>query len=243
MSGLARLQREFLDAVASGGSSDPKRDVYRANLLANAHSALAAAYPVVRRLVGDAFFRELSDRFALAHPSRSGDLHLYGAELGGFLAHYAPARELACLPDVAALEWAIATAYHAGDARGMDYEALAAIPDAQRNDIGLLLQPAARLIASPHPVLAIWEANQAERDGTPERSEGPDLVLVHREGFAVRTRLLSRGEWDFLDALRARRTLAEIASDASLAGALASEVVKWARLGLIDGFAPCPPRA
>jgi hypothetical protein len=243
VSGLARLQREFLDAVASGDSPDPGRDVYRANLLANAHSALAAAYPVVRRLVGDAFFRELSDRFTLAHPSRSGDLHLYGSGLSAFLARYAPARELAYLPDVATLEWSIATAYHAADARGMDYAALAAIPEGDRGNLCLRLQPAARLVASTHPVLAIWEANQPERDGTPDRLDGPDFVLVHRDGFAVRARLLAPAEWEFLNALHAGRTLAQIAADPSLADALASEMVRWARLGVIDGFAPCPPRA
>jgi hypothetical protein len=240
---LARLQRELLDAVAAGGSSDSRLEVYSANLLANAHSALDATYPVVRRLVGDPFFRELSNHFALAHPSRSGDLHLYGSELPDFLAHYAPARELGYLPDVATLEWAIATAYHAADARGIDYAALAAIPESDRGNVCLRLQPAARLVASTHPVLAIWEANQPGRDGTPDRIEGPDFVLVHREGFAVRARLLAHAEWDFLNALHAGRTLAQIAADPSLAEALASEMVRWARLGVIDGFAPCPPHA
>jgi hypothetical protein len=242
MTALAQLQRAFLEAVLAGGAPG-RHGIYRENLLGNLHSALSAAYPVVRRLVGDAFFRELADRFALAHPSRSGDLHLYGSQLPQFLAHYAPARDLAYLPDAASLEWAIATAYHAADSQGIDFDALAAIPERDRANLCLVLQPAARLVASAYPVLAIWEANDPARDGTPDRHEGEDLVLVHREGFVVRARRLERAEWNFLDAVHAGRTLAEMAADTRLAPVLAAEIAKWGRLGVIDGFITCPPRA
>src|SRR5262249_36772420 len=109
---LAGFQHEFLEAICSDAPLDDRLSVYRRNVLANQHDALAATYPVVRRLVGDAFFRESATRYALAHPSDSGDLHRFGAHLAAFLAAYAPARELSYLPDVARLEWAVARSFH-----------------------------------------------------------------------------------------------------------------------------------
>lgn len=241
MSELARAQREFLDTVLSEAPADGPTAVYRRNVLANLHDALAAAYPVVRRLVGDAFFGELAARFARAHPSRSGDLHRYGAELAPFVARYAPARGLAYLADVARLEWAVAQAFHAADARAFDYAGLAAVPAAERPALKLLLEPAARLIASDHPIVAIWEANQAGRDGTPEVLDGGDLVLVHRVLFTPRVVRLSASEWMFLAAIDAGMRLGDVATDEVLAPLLAGELAKWTRAGVIERFVPCPP--
>ena len=241
MSALARFQREFLEAIVTGTGTDRATAIYRGNVLANLHDALAAAYPVVHRLVGDAFFREAADRYAAAHPSASGDLHLYGGELAGFLARYEHARDLPYLPDVARLEWAYARAGHAADARAFDYATLAAIPEAERADLCFTLQPAACLLASGHPVVAIWEANQPDRDGSPEALGAGDRVLVYREGLAARVRRLTAEAWTFLEAVRSGKTLATMSRDEALAPVLAAELVAWTREGVIDGFVRCPP--
>src|SRR4029077_8861696 len=154
---LAEIQRDFLDTVYGEAPLTGRAAIYRRNVLANLRGALAAAYPVVRRLVGDAFFDEAADRYARAHPSASGDLHRHGEAFAAFLERYAPARDLDYLPDVARLEWIIAQAFHAADARVFDFAALAALPEVERGRIRLDLQPPARLIESPHPILSIWE--------------------------------------------------------------------------------------
>ena len=70
MSELAALQRGFAAALHDGAFDAAARRIraagvlpaerlalYRRNMRATQHDALAATYPVVRRLVGDAFFR------------------------------------------------------------------------------------------------------------------------------------------------------------------------------------------
>ena len=233
---LADFQKRFLGSVLDDESAAGARAVYRRHILANLHDALAAAYPVVRRLVGDAFFREAADRHAHAHPSASGDLHRYGGEFARFLASYEPARDLRYLPDIARLEWAVAQAYHAGDTRTIDYPALSAIPEERRQHLRLRFQPAARLIESSHPVGAIWEANQPERDGTPDRVEGPDRVLVHRDHFQVRVHTLAGRDWKFLAAAERGATLGEMAQDPEIGSELPAHLVQWTRARVIDGF-------
>jgi hypothetical protein len=210
MSALSRLQRDFLAEVF--GQGEPARAglaTYRRNVLANLHGALASTYPVVRRLVGDAFFREAAERFARAQPSTSGDLHLYGGEFPAFLAAYPFARELPWLSDVARLEWACHESFHAAEAPAFDGGALAAVPEERHGQIRFRLHPAVRLVASPHPVMAIWEANQPERDGTPEVSEGADHVMVWRAGSVARVERLAPAQWRLVAGLARGDTLEE----------------------------------
>jgi hypothetical protein len=239
MKALERSQREFLGAIRSDAPVPERMQIYRRNVRANQHDALAAAYPVVRRLVGDAFFREVADRYGIAHPSPSGDLHRHGAALASFLGSYAPARELAYLPDVARLEWSVAVSFHAADPRPFDFAALEAMPPSSRASLVLELQAGAAIVDSSHPVVSIWKANQEGRDGTPARSEGAECALVHREDFVVRVDEVSAIERRFLGAIRDGASLGMLAADAALAPSLAEQVVRWTRAGVIDGF--CSP--
>ena len=237
MKPLAERQAGFLADIFGEGPLDEGHAVYRRNVLANLHDALAAAYPVVRRLVGHAFFREAAERFARGHASTSGDLHGFGAAFGDFLADYPHAAGLDYLADVARLEWAVARAFHAADPGQVDFARLAAIPEAERVRVRFLLQAGARLIASEFPIAAIWEANQPGREGTPQRTSGAERVLVHRDGFAVRVRELGALEWRFLEALAAGSSMETLAEDDALAPELERLLVEWTVNRVIDDFA------
>lgn len=237
MSVLAGFQREFLAAVLGG---DEPRDaglaVHRRNILGARHDALAAAHPVTRRLVGEVFFREAAERFALATPSTSGDLHAYGGAFAEFIAAYPHARELPYLPDVARLEWAVHESQDAADGKPLDLAALARLPQWALGDLRFGLHPAVRLVSSEHAILAIWEANQLGRDGVPARDAGPDRILVRRDGLAVMPVAVQAPEWELLRALARGDTLAEACTaledpERTFAPAL----VRVAALGAIEG--------
>jgi len=196
---LATLQREIARAILDGDAPlDAGLAVYRASVFANFASALGVTYPVVRRLVGEAFFAEAARRFAISSPSASGDLGEYGAEFAHFLATYPPAAPLAYLADVARLEWACHECERAADVPPFDFGAFAQVAAAARGRIALTLHPAVRLLRSPHPIAAIHAANAAQRDGTPDRAEGPDFVLVRRVDGHALVAALPRHEWLFL---------------------------------------------
>lgn len=135
-------------------------DIYRNNYRGNLHDALAGAYPVVRQLVGDDFFRFMGRKFIAQYPSRNANLHRYGAELADFVAAFEPAKELLYLEDVAALEWACHQAYFAADADALDIDELAQIPAERYAELILHLQPSCHLLHSRYPVAAIWHAHQ-----------------------------------------------------------------------------------
>jgi hypothetical protein len=241
MASLARTQAEFLDAVLDprGGALAPGLEVYRRTVRANLGGALAAAYPVVKRLVGDAFFDEAAQRYVRANPSRSGDLHDYGATFGAFLEVYEPAGKLAYLPDVARLEWACHESHHAADALPFNFKALAAVAAQSFGEVRFRLHPAVRLLRSFHPVAAIWEANQPPRDGTPDRLDGPDHVLVRREFLAVRVECIDAAEWTLLAGFAGGAGLAAASEPLAPGDAeriLAASIARFVRDGIVCGF-------
>jgi len=241
MSALADLQRSFVEALYSQAPCEPGIEAYRRNMQANLGNALAATYPVVNRLVGEAFFREAARQNVLANPSRSGDLNEYGAAFADFLAGYPHAKDLDYLADVARLEWACHESYHAADAAPFDASALASVPPEDYARLRFTLHPAVRLLASPHPVAEIWEANQPDRDGTLARGEGPDSVLVWRSGGIVRMRIAEPREWMFLLMLSEGKALGEAGAGDSVQHFLEAGLARLVGDGVIAGFALASP--
>ncbi len=223
---LHELQRRVMDALLQRGDASAaaallrptpgldaarRLQLYRNNCFESLTAALGAVYPVVRQLVGEEFFRALARRFIPAFPSRSGNLHDFGAELPEFLRGFAPAAPLPYLPDVAALEWACHAVYHEGPLPALSLDALAALDAEQQAALRLALQPCARLLASGWPVLALWQAHQGESDAGLEAIDwlgGGTRLLVAQRELEVEYRLLGLGEHAWLQALHGGQTLA-----------------------------------
>ncbi len=196
---------------ARGVAATRRLQVYRNNLYASLGSALAAVYPVVARLVGEAFFRQLARAYVNKHPSTSGNLHAFGDRFPAFLRAQASVGAVPYLADVAALEWASHEVYHESDDSCFDPASLAQVPAESQARIRLHLQLASRFVASPYPVLAIWEANQSDDDDEDVAAVALDAgdarLLVARSGFDIEFRVLGRAEERWLRALAEGRTL------------------------------------
>jgi hypothetical protein len=228
MPSLHELQRAFsaaalfgdaaalasLRVVAAGVTPEARIGIYRGNVLGNYRKALAATYPVIRRLVGAPFFDAVSDHFVGAHPSTRGDINRYGATFADFLRAYPPARDLSYLPDVARLEWAVDQANIARDAEPFDLPALATVPAEMHGELRFSLHPSAQLIASPFPILHIWRANQPEStaDESIDLDEGGDTLLVLRRIAGIVIERIPPPDHMLLGELAAGRTLGEAAA-------------------------------
>ncbi len=229
MHSLRELQRGFAAAIdhtddrvvsligATHGHGARRLNVYRNNIRTTLTETLGAIYPVVRRLVGDDFFKRCAQAYITGHPSRSGDLNDYGTAFANFLAAFEPARPLPYLADVARLEWAYHAAFHAADATALALERLAAVAPERHEALRFALHPSAHLTASPYPVLKIWKANQdgADIDAIIALDDGGDTVLVVRPQHDVEFVRLDRAAFEFLAALQRGEPFAR-ACDAAL---------------------------
>jgi hypothetical protein len=185
--------------------------VYKNNTLESLTDALAAVYPAVQRLVGEGFFAYAADAFIRRHPPRAGNVHGFGDSLPAFLAGFEPARSLACLPDVARLEWAWHEVFHEADAEPLPLERLAAIPPERYPELRFQLHPASRLVQSVYPILRIWQANQDDAgDASPiDLDAGGGQWLVVRPALTVEIEPISQADGVLLDSFRRSVPLAE----------------------------------
>lgn len=201
MPGLREVQRRFGAALSAADgegdalpllAGDQARNrgllsIYRATSIANATAALRLAYPVCRRITGDAFFDALARRYRSAEPSPEGDLNRYGEHFAAFLGDFEPVRELPYLPDVARLEWSVHRATTAADARPSGSELFAGLTPEALADLRLNITPGFALHASRWPVADIWLQHQPEAgDAFDIDLDLPQHAVVWREGYRVR---------------------------------------------------------
>jgi hypothetical protein len=226
MPSLRDLQQAFAETLFAGERAVPpfatipesraadRIAVYRRALFANYRNALGATYPVVKRLVGAPFFNAAVDAFVLAHPSRSGDLNVFGDAFSAFIAAYPHAANLPYLADVAALEWAQDEANRAADDASTPQAVLAAFaalaPEALPAAT-LALVPSCRLVASRFPILRIWQVNQDGFAGDirVDLDAGPDRLLIRREAQGVTIERIDAGAHAWLAALAAGSPLGD----------------------------------
>ncbi len=209
MSGLSlqHFQADFAAALASGnpaarpealaGEAAERFRIYRNNFYHGLSQQLAEAYPVVRRLVGDAFFFAAARAFLEVHAPRTRSLALFGGEFPGFLRGFPPAASLPYLPDVARLERAWLEALHATDAAPLAPAVLSELGHAL-NETRFVTHPAARIVSSDYPIVDLWLANQPEAaPGSRSFEAIAQSALITRPQLHVEVRVLSPAQAAF----------------------------------------------
>ena len=182
----------------AGRPAGRRFDVYRNNVAVSLTEALETAFPVIRKLVGEANFKLLAGAFLRQHPPSSPLMMFYGTEMPGFLAQFEPTKPLGYLPDVARLELALRESYHAADAEPIDPAILQSLAPEALMQSRLVLAPSVRLIRSAWPIHAIWRFNM---DNGPKPSATAEDVVILRADMDPEPVLLPAGGGVFLQAL------------------------------------------
>lgn len=231
MQSLRELQQGFAEEVfgegrtgltfyvdEAGMAPDRRLNIYRNMTYSTLLDALAAVFPVVRRLTGADFFNQSCRHFVRSVPSISGDIRDYGGEFPGYLASCEAAASLCYLPDLARLEWCRHLAFNAPDAPPLELDNLKKLDPARYSELKIRFQPFTQLMSSPYPLLHIWEVNQPEYQGdqTVDLAEGGVDLLVFRHQRNVGFKLLTAGEYGFLKLLDAETNLGAACESALL---------------------------
>lgn len=234
------------DVLIRGGKLSPSKRlaIYRHNVFATLTGALRDLYPVTESIVGAPFFSHLAKQFICATPSPSGDLNMFGREWPDFLAACAKTDNLPYLHDVASLEWAWHTAFHAAESPRFELSKLANVPPEQHATLRFTLHPSVLLIASSFPIVRIWEVNQPDYvDEVAINWEVPgDFALVARDDVEIKIQSVPRANFEFLRAIQSDASFEIAAGKAfeadvdfdlqgSLLAAIQSNVIVDVRLG------------
>lgn len=185
--------------------------VYRNNVAVSLGEALAARFPVIRRLVGEAFFAAMARVFAERDRPRSPVLAEWGDGFAGFLEEFPPLLAYPYLGDVARIEHARGRAFHAADVGPVDPAALAACDPGR---VRLVLHPSVSLLRLAHPAVSIWARNQPGGDAV-ALTNGPETALILRDAaFQVPVRAVGAGDAALLRAVLDGDCLSDAATKA-----------------------------
>lgn len=245
MAADAAAEERLLECLVESGAAARRRvAAYRRSILGNCVGALLATYPVLARIVGLPFFRELARAYARTRPSVSGDLNEYGGDFADFVAAWPHGRELGYLADVARLEWRVQQVYYAPEATP-DLAALAACAPQHYGALRFALAPACARMDSAWPLAEIWRVNADGYAGpmAVDFARGARLLVLRRDG-RVHVEALGDGEAALLDALAAA-DLASAAATALAADAAFDLGVALARFvgggALVRAWLPAAP--
>jgi hypothetical protein len=198
---------------------------YRTNAEAGAERALAAAFPTVRALVGDADFGHLAREFRQAHAPRRGDLGEWGDALPEWLQAHAGLAAWPYLGDTARLDLALHRNERAADAV-LDAASLSLLGSADPARLRIALIPGSALLRSAWPVVSIHHAHQldgadAERafEALREALAAPraEDALVVRQGWRGVVHRLDAASAQWTQRLLAGATLADALEHADAA--------------------------
>ena len=211
--GLAQLQQAFADAIffdhapipatirlGSGPAHASRFGVYRNNVIVGLINAVAARYPVVRKLLWEDTFNCVAHLYVTAEPPRSPVLLEYGETFPQFLRSVGEGTSAHYLADVAELEAARTRAYHAADATPLSRNVFSALAPEHMPDLRFRLHPSMQLLKSQFPVVSIWEANLHANDYMLSVWQ-PECALIARPYLQVEVRRLTSGAYEFLSAL------------------------------------------
>jgi uncharacterized protein (UPF0276 family) len=225
---LLQCQQTFGDALFDASRAAPaiaqvkgeaigeRIGIYRGNLTSGWDKALAAAYPVVRQLVGAEFFSALARAYGKAWPSQDPDLNLFGANFATFLASFEHVADYPYLPGMANLEWSLHRAYYAPDAPTLDGTSLSLLSPEDLESARFIPHPAMHLEQSEWAIAQLWLAHQTEGMAFPEEMHTNSFALVVRPRWQPRLLMLSRAAFAVLTELADGKTFGE-ALDAALA--------------------------
>jgi hypothetical protein len=221
MASLRELQRSFAAALRDPGvacavSPPAHLDVYRNNARAAFLGALELTFPVLRRRVGDDYFRQLVAHYRAHAPSRSGDLHWAGREFAAFLDTHLAGGDYAWLADLARIEWSRAECAVAAALPALPATALARFAAQDFEHLVFGLQPALKLHASPYPVFTVWLANQGDNAPSVDQSVGPETGMVLARADHLEVRQIEEPLFSFLRALQSGLPLGAAITRANL---------------------------
>ena len=256
---LAELQRNFISDCLSGKlrqddnlltknidssaiSAQGLMGIYQNSAIANITHSLILTYPVIEKLVGEAFFSAMCREYIFLTWPQSGNMDDYGVEFPEFIAEFEHAKHLLYLKDVARLEWAFHQSSLAEDAAITDWSTLAQASDILQ--LIFLVTPSLSLISSTFPIDKIWHLNQ---DNTPldieveftDEQDNNTFIVLFRQQLKTVVLPITAGDFALLNAFDNGETFEKaivVASAKQADFSIDDSLKKFIELGVISGF-------
>lgn len=227
---LGGEQSAFLDAVFSlQASLDTATEqhkhrlwVYQNNVFAALQDYFKDIYPATCGVVGDAFFKQMVQRYIQTEPPKEGNIYLYGANFHTIIETFEGLQSLTYLADLACYEWAIHSAYFATVSDSFEPNSIA---QEQLLTVDIVMNDSAQLIRSQFPIYEIHRQSLPDFEGEVniDLSQSQDELLVFKVANSVSTKVLNSEQASFISALKSCANLLQAIE--TLQGSISEEAL------------------
>ena len=184
-----------------GIAAEQRVAVYQNNYREIYRKTLAAGFPVIERLVGEACFEGLASEYTRTHPSRCGDLQRFGENFPAFLDRTYGDSRFRYLPYVSELEWALEEIHLERDEQPLSISEFGRFNEHDYGNLVFTVRRAVRLLRSRYPVLSIWHANQPGSTAHVDLNQGGENAAVIRRGNDLQMHLLDEATFSLASEL------------------------------------------
>ncbi len=166
-------------------SADERVDIYRHMFAARLLEALAADFPGVKSLLGNAEFERVALRYIAEHPPTSWTLNDLGVHFPAFLRGVRGLPRIALVRDVAAIERAMSEAFDADDGAALKRADVAGIDAAAWPLVRLEPAPSLRVLALKTRANPVVTALRCERAVPRRTAPEASWIAVFRKDLRV----------------------------------------------------------
>jgi hypothetical protein len=210
-------------------------NIYRRNLVANAHRALMVSFPTVFKLLDGDVGENLVTEFLRFSPPEQGDWSQWGFFFPQFLDSLAVAEHYPYLADCASLDWNVHLALSGSD-QTLDQASLHLLSECEPENIYIKFNANVKLLKTVYPLTEIFHAHHHADDGYRKTSmleaktalaNNPvnNLVMVCRPEFKPEVITIPGSEGEFTELLMAGISLGQALDAVSRDGKFSFE--KW----------------
>jgi hypothetical protein len=198
--------------------------------------ALAHDFPALHRALGPKGFGQMGRAYIEAFPSRRRSVRWHGESLATFLRSQRPFAEQPWLSELAAFEWALSTAFDAGNSPAIGVETIAALPPEAWPAMRLVFHPSVQRLDVQWNVAVIRKSVDEGRSlEKPMKGDGLQSWVVWRPVLEPHFRSLEADEAWAVDAAWVGQSFQEICE--GLCEWLDAQHVSLRAAGLLKGWA------
>ena len=175
--------------------------IYRNNIRSTLTESLQAIFSVTEAMVGSDYFNFLARQYVIDHPPEEGNIHQFGNQFPQYVQTVEGLENFAYLADIALIDWACHTAYHASSAPSVGVDYLAQFAPDEYENLLLHQHPSVTILSSSFPVFDIWNfaLKSSEETQVPDMNAAGQYVLIVCNDLTVEVINLERELFHLLE--------------------------------------------
>lgn len=211
---LGVQQHQFLDAVLhqygelefAQAQHKQRISIYQNNTYGAIAEYLMQVYPAMCGVVGEPFFRKMTQEFVKLTPPQNGDIHLYGKRFKQAVWAFPELDEMVYLPDLMRYEWALHRTYYANTEQPLnpnDYQ------QDQLLSLPIRLKKEVYLVKSEYPIYEIHRQSLPDYSGEVaiDLNQSQDNLIVFKRQHRVESFKISDTEYELIRQLKTAPSL------------------------------------